>query len=171
MEYKLIVPQHVFRYRALPREQWGRITALPPGINLELPPLSGFSQVDAQAEQQVRQSINWEEVPERNLSGCQFMDTFAALVHEYGFNRMDFYAKKMHQVSKQLTHFNAEDLSRTIRVLSGIPAPEWVIGYTLMMINDLECRTNLKRIEIAAILHFTTPQSFSQFMRNYGAGI
>lgn len=170
MELKLILPEHIFRYRALPREQWKHIIALPKFVSLELPPLSGFPQVDAQAERQVRQSINWDELPERNPSGCDFMDVFAGLVHQYGFKRMDFYAAKLRGTYTNAGHIQATDLNHCIKVLTGITGPEWVIRYTLLMVHDLQSRTNLKQQQIVKTLQFTTLSSFSQFMRNYGGG-
>ena len=170
MELKLILPEHIFRYRALPREQWKHIKALPKFVSLELPPLSGFPQVDAQAERQARQAINWDELPERKPSGSDFMDAFAALVHQYGFKRMDFYAAKLRATYQNAAHIDAADLSRAIKVLTGITGPEWVIRYTLLMVHDLQSRTTLTQTQTVKILHFTTLSSFSQFMRNYGVG-
>jgi hypothetical protein len=167
MELKLILPQDIFRYRALPREQWKHITALPKFVSLEQLPLSGFPQVDAQVEQQIRQTMNWDELPERNPSGSSFMDAFAALVHQFGFKRMDFYAAKLRATYPNASHIEATDLSRCLKVLTGISGPEWVIGYTLLMVHDLHRRTDLNKTQTVKALHFTNLSSFGQFMRNY----
>lgn len=168
MKYHLIQPQDIFRYKALPREQWKRITALPSFVSLELPVLSGFPQVDAQAEKQARQAINWDELPERNLCDNQFLNCFAALVHQFGFRRMDFYALKMQAACEVQNPITANELSCTIRILTGASGPEWVIAYTKLMIHDLQTRTNLKQIEIAPLLNFISKESFAQFVRKYG---
>lgn len=168
MKYTHIQPQDIFRYKALPREQWKRITALPSFVSLELPVLSGFPQVDAQAEKQARQAINWDELPERNHSDCQFINCFAALVHQYGFRRMDFYAEKMQAINPVAKPITPTELSTTLRVLTGLTGPEWVICYTQLMLRDLQARTNLKQIELAPLLNFISLESFSQFVRKYG---
>lgn len=177
MGYKQIKPTDIFVYRAVDNHLKDRIFSLPfvPGLIPEF--ATGIPQVDERMKREAMNAIDWATVPERRESGCLFMDAFAALVHRYGFKRMGFYAKELAWGLPPIVSgkksvrqsFTAEEVNNTIHVLSGMTGPEWVTEYTLLMVWDLTNRVDLFQHEIASQLHFTTPMSFSQFMRNYGS--
>lgn len=162
MEYPLIDIKSIFIYKSLPPNMNDRVIKLPTTINIPKPPSTGFSKIDAQLKAEVIKSIDWQQLPERNLTQCALVDTFATLVHQHGHQRLSFYAKAMGN------RYNALVLGHAIMALMGITANQFVIQYTMMMIRDIEKRTNLNQTEIASVLGFTCIQTFYQFMCIHG---
>lgn len=176
MGYSQIEPEDIFIYKALPSSMRDRVTRLPPlpeEVKIE-PVITGFPMVDSRMQEATISTIDFSSLPERKLSGCSFMDEFATLVHTYGFKDMLFYATELLKNAPATTNkrgmveaITPTQLGNTIRVLTGMSGREWVSKYTLMMVNDIRHRSTLNGIEITRLLHFSTRQSFVQFMSCY----
>lgn len=160
-KYPLINIKDIFVYKALPAEMKHRVIALPSVVKVELPPATGFPKVDETAKIQAMKNVDWQHLPERNLTQCGFIDALMALIHQYGNQTSWFY-------TDALDNGDAVKLNNAVQMFAGIPARELIVRYTLLMIRDLRQRTDLSQKEIAQLLHFPSPQSFNQFMCSYG---
>ncbi len=158
MTYSLIDTTKIFIYKALPEEMKDRVFKLPKHVETTLPIETGFSNIDQQIKASATQIINLTDFPERHLTQCSLMDNFAALVHQYGYKRVDFYAQKL-GINRGV------ELSMTVKILTGFSIQDFITSYTLKMIRDLQYRTDLYNVEIGRLLHFPSPPSFSQFLK------
>lgn len=133
-----------------------RVIKIPATIPIDFPSSTGFAKVDEQLKIEFIKTIDWQKIPERNLTQCGLVDNFSALVHQHGQRSLSFYAKALGDRYKVVV------LTHAIKALTGINASEFVTRYT-MMISDIEDRTNLSNKEIIAFFGFTGFQTLWQY--------
>lgn len=157
MAYPFIDIKSIFIYKALPPSMNDRVIKIPKTVQVDLPPSTGFAKVDEQLKIEFIKTIDWQKIPERNICQCALLDTFVALVHQHGQQPLSFYTKALGDRYKVVV------LTHAIKALTGINASEFVTRYTMMMISDIEHRTNLSNKEIVALFGFTGFQTLWQY--------
>lgn len=162
MEYPLIDIKPIFIYKSLPSDMNDRVIKLPASVSIDTPPSTGVSKIDEQVKAEMIKYIEWQKIPERNLTQCALVDAFATLVHQHGHQNISFYTKALGNKYDSLV------LNYAIRALMGITATQFVVEYTIMMIRDIQKRTDLNKTEIASVLKFSSIQTFYQFLRIHG---
>lgn len=164
MSYKRILPADIFVWYALPDTMRHRVHRLPAGFPVSIPPPTGFPVIDArQAEESVRNGLaTIAAYPERRASGCEFLDELAKLIHRNGLQTTRTYAYWM-DTSK-------DAFCGAVQALSGISAQKWVNAYTMLAVNDIRRRTDLKLHEIGDLLFplVRNTQGVSQYIKRNG---
>ncbi len=103
-------------------------------------------------------TVNRDGLPQLNgnrLTGNDFINLFAQLIHKYGNLQSQRYASMM--------GVDAIVFSSAIVAMTGIGAREWICGYLDLASCELLEKTDLPIAEISKKLNFSSAVSFSQF--------
>ncbi len=92
---------------------------------------------------------------ENRPTGCDFLDVFAKLVRQHGNLQAKQYARMM--------GIEAQALTKTMDVLTGMGAREWVCEYLRLASCELLERTHWSIGKVGKRLGFPSGSTFSQF--------
>lgn len=94
-------------------------------------------------------------------TGNEFLDVFAGMVHHYMNHNPSFYAEKL--------GVSASEISGCLKVLTGLTADEWILGYVRLAVCDLLLHTNRKLTDIAKRTGYASVKTFSRsFIEHFG---
>lgn len=156
MKYPLILPRDVFVWRAVPAELNRYVLRPPDEFTDSLPAIEHLPSLSRDMKRQLAMSADWQSYPERRPTHCAFMDEAARYIHEVGIISTYRIAAKC--------KVSPIDANGAFKVLTGLSVREWSTQYTRLMIADLQERTSLTLVRIAAELRFPSAHALVMFL-------
>lgn len=95
------------------------------------------------------------------LTGIEFLDIFASMVHQNMCHYAYFYARKL--------GVTTTELSGCLKVLTGLKTDEWITAYLWLAIRDVLLHTDWPLSEVAKKMGFSSLKTFScSFIKRVG---